>query len=205
MAHAGEISDEIKVWGKKWSDRMRIQNDLDMFTAIAWGEARNFWPWDPEHRDRLMWRLCNCDLDIIEGAEDIAIISKFCYVGRSGSPVLRMFGKDAGLSPTSTMIPHKDNYQHMVVLSADWPDALAERESYIISYMDRNIGSMSGAGEMLNRTFGNDGPMVGPVQFLYIVFTCKPGLDGVVKVKYGHQLPDEIDPDFIANHAKLHD
>ena len=205
MTHSGESLchvERAESLRERWSNKVRLQNELDKHTVMVWDDARNF-SIEDGRGDRLLWNLCEDDELIIDEARDIANFSTHFYVGRSGHPLLRMFGQEAGLHPNSTMVPHMLRFQYMVVLSADWAAALADREARIITAMDEETKSTPCAGMMLNRTFGFDGPVVSAVQYLYIAFSCKPGMDGIAQL-YGHDLPPSIDDDFIAQHATPH-
>ena len=193
MKRECEIADFESEIREMWAKRSRANRIIDEHAIRHFHFARSLFPHCEEERNRLCWSLSDC-LQTMQGTlEDIADASREMYLGRTSVPAVRMFGRPAGLSNTSSMVPHCRNYRYMVVLYATQTEQIEQFESDAIEVMSSWLSERRTLCVLNNRSLGFDGPLVGQVQYFYAVCNFKPGKD----LDFGHDLPSEFDNEFV--------
>ena len=146
-----------------WSIKQKTRNLCDDCVILAANHIQECV--EAHKRETFFWALSD-DLDVVlDYLEQIASVADNMYIGRSGHPGMRMWGRECGLNRSSTMKPHCESYRYMVVVQAEANDVVVVNEAAAIQHLRMICGS-----KLLNRSLGYDGPIIGDMQFLYCVF-----------------------------------
>ena len=122
---------------ERWRITREEQQVLDTVTTLSWHDSR-VWGgemFQTEH-NRIMWSIQDEYSMAIDRLEFIGTIAQALYIGRSGHPVIRMWGNtcELGYKKSLGFVPHCENFTWMVVLLCQRAEDICVNESFAIHW-----------------------------------------------------------------------
>ena len=168
-----------------WHRAKQYRHHCDTVTVLCWHSCRTT---GREDRDRIKWELEEDIVSVQHTLDYISEIAETMYVGRTGHPLVSFFCEP--LPPTSSMTPHCEDYDVMVVLMCEESSFICSAEVACINYLREELNSRAFIKD--KNPGGYDGPVSSAVSFLYCCAKFR-GADNPLARHFSLELPQSIE------------